>query len=70
MAKDKQLELFDSVESLKEELLGDNELSKEEREFQAVIKEALEQGRIPIECIELIPISDEMAMKTIVAKEC
>lgn len=70
MAKDKRSELLDAVESLKEELHGDNGASEEEREFNRIIKEALEQGRIPIECIELIPISDEMAMKTVVAKEC
>lgn len=70
MAKDKQLELFDTIKSLKEELLGDNELSEEERKFQDIIREALKQGRIPIECIEYIQVSEDMAMKTVVAKEC
>ena len=70
MAKDKRSELLDTIESLKEELHGDHGDSEEERKFNDIIRKALEQGRIPIECIELIPVSDEMAMKTVVAKEC
>ncbi len=70
MAKDKQSELLDAIESLKEELHGDNGDSEEERKFNEIIKKALEEGKIPIECIELIPISEDMAMKTVIAKEC
>lgn len=70
MDKDKRRKLLESIGIDEEAMLGDNEDSEEERKFNEIIKEALEQGRIPIECIELIPISDEMAMKTVVAKEC
>lgn len=70
MAKDERSELLDAIESLKEELHRDNGDSEEERKFNEILKKALSEGRIPIECIELIPVSEDMAMKTIVAKEC
>ena len=70
MAKKTRPELLDSTAAFEEELFGDHGESEEERKFNDTIKKALAEGRIPTECIELIPISDEMAMKTVVAKEC
>lgn len=51
-------------------MLIDDEISEEERKFNDAIKEALGQGRIPIECIEEIEISDDFYVKTVVMKEC
>ena len=70
MAKDKRSKLSDAVESLKEELSRDNGESEEERKFQETVAQALEEGRIPIECIEYIQVSEDMAVKTVVMKEC
>ena len=70
MAIDKQLELFDSIRAIEEELRGDHAKSAEEREFEQRVKDALEAGRVPVECIEEIPISDDMFVKTVVMKEC
>ncbi len=70
MAKDERSKLLDAINSAKEELSRDNGDSKEEREFQAILRRALREGRIPIECIEEIEVSDDIYMKTIVMKEC
>lgn len=70
MAKDKRSKLSDSIESIKEELLRDNGESEEERKFQEIIREALEAGRVPIECIEYVQVTEDMAVKTVVMKEC
>ena len=70
MAKKTRPELLDTTAAFEEAMYGDNGDSEEERKFQEAVRDALEQGRIPIECIELIPVSEDMAMKTVVAKEC
>jgi len=70
MGKDRERKLLESIGIDEETMPGDNELSEKERKFEAILKKALEEGKIPIECIELVPISEEMAVKTIVAKEC
>lgn len=70
MDKDAERKLLKAIGIDEEAMLGDNELSEEERKFHDTIEQALKQGRIPIECIELIPVSEDMAMKTVVAKEC
>ena len=51
-------------------MLGDNETSEEERKFEELVEQALEAGKIPIECIDLVYITDTMAVKTVIAKEC
>lgn len=70
MGKDRERKLLESIGIDEEAMPGDNEDSKEEREFKAALDKALKEGRIPIECIDLVPISEDMAVKVIVAKEC
>ena len=51
-------------------MLGDNETSEEERKFDELVEQALADGKIPIECQELVYLTDTMAVRTVVAKEC
>ena len=48
----------------------DNELSEEEREFERAVEKAFKQGKIPAECIISVPISDDLAVKTVQYIEC
>ena len=70
MARDKKSKLSDTVKSLKKELSRDNGDSEDFRGFQYAIEKALEEGRIPIECIEEIEIADGYYVKSVVMKEC
>lgn len=69
MDKDEKSELLDTIRALKEELSGDNGDSEEEREMSRIVEKAYKSGRVPIECIEEVPVSNEMVMKTIIFKE-
>ena len=52
----------------------DNEISKEEREFEIeakkIIEKAKKEHRIPIECLEEMEVNPLYSVQVIVYKEC
>jgi len=70
MARNSRRKLLKSMGLDEEAMFGNHGSSKEEREFEAIIEKALKENRIPIECIEEVPISVDMAARVVIYREC
>lgn len=70
MAKDKRSKLQSSIGPHEEAMLGDNELSKEERKFEAIVEKAFKENRIPVECIEEVQVYPGLNARCVKYLEC
>jgi len=70
MATDRERKLLKSIGIDEETMSGDDGISEEERKFEEIIEKAFLKHKIPVECIEYIPVSPDMAAKVVIYKEC